>query len=717
MGSRAEPANEPSFRRSYLIDQGIPLVTLSDSAFRAGQFSLFVYAMDRMMQVQRAFGRSPEMKAKYDEQSARYRKALTDAAAPLELLADAFGRGRGLATMAGIGASVEPTPGTQMYRIAELVPGMPAGDAGIKVGDLLTAIDGVPTTGLAAEEVIRCLRGAAQATVTLTLLRDGQRQEVRLQRAPLYRLSSDRRADLTAALTGLRDLSAQNAKELRVEASRVIKDGDNSEPAAAFDDLQQSIRHFQAILRRARLDGLALVGRGLAGEPIVDDLFHRTLAAIAQADKATILALDRESEDLLKNNPGLSDLYKGLLDMAEIFVSTLDGADQKITRLSEAAADARAFAERAPAPGKTAQTLNAIEGRLNQWRAVLVTDAAKIEAMESSLPVYEDYVTMLADLGLAEESLLASEHAHERTLADLLKSHGDSAEPQLSFPSPQAGQQPLLSMETATPSTLEQIGGLVRDTGSTVLEYFQSNNEILIWVVQAPSQAVSVAPGVTVHLRRKRVMAEEVRKIASALRNAIENASHQEVSDNSATVSVPLRDLYNILIAPVADLLPKEADRPVIIVPHGILSFVPFAALARPSSDDPSRSDRYLIEDHALQYAPSLGVLRIVREAHRGTPLQSQPSLLAVVNPAFGTEPGGPSFKPLPYLEANVGQVTKFYDAAHTRLLKGKDAFPDAVVAAARSRDVILFLTHAVALEKTPYDFICRPGEQKPAGS
>jgi hypothetical protein len=59
MGSHAEPATDPSSRRGYLIDQGVPLFTLADSAFRSGQFTLFVYAIHRMMLMRRAFGHSP----------------------------------------------------------------------------------------------------------------------------------------------------------------------------------------------------------------------------------------------------------------------------------------------------------------------------------------------------------------------------------------------------------------------------------------------------------------------------------------------------------------------------------------------------------------------------------------------------------------------------------------------------------------------------------
>ncbi len=57
----------------------------------------------------------------------------------------------------------------------------------------------------------------------------------------------------------------------------------------------------------------------------------------------------------------------------------------------------------------------------------------------------------------------------------------------------------------------------------------------------------------------------------------------------------------NALISPVAGSLP--AGRPVIVVPDGLLSSVPFAALQSPDTG------RLMVEDHELQVAPSLALI------------------------------------------------------------------------------------------------------------
>jgi CHAT domain-containing protein/Tfp pilus assembly protein PilF len=66
-----------------------------------------------------------------------------------------------------------------------------------------------------------------------------------------------------------------------------------------------------------------------------------------------------------------------------------------------------------------------------------------------------------------------------------------------------------------------------------------------------------------------------------------------------------LEDLHKVLVAPTSDDL-AAASR-MIVVPHGVLNYLPFAALLDETTG------RYLAEDYALQLVPSAGVLSVVR--------------------------------------------------------------------------------------------------------
>src|SRR5262249_41538807 len=69
------------------------------------------------------------------------------------------------------------------------------------------------------------------------------------------------------------------------------------------------------------------------------------------------------------------------------------------------------------------------------------------------------------------------------------------------------------------------------------------------------------------------------------------------------------RDAHRPLIAPVAE---RIRDRALVIVPTGALCRLPFELLET-QEPGPSRPS-YLVQDHPLSYAPSLGVLRLNRQ-------------------------------------------------------------------------------------------------------
>ncbi len=85
-----------------------------------------------------------------------------------------------------------------------------------------------------------------------------------------------------------------------------------------------------------------------------------------------------------------------------------------------------------------------------------------------------------------------------------------------------------------------------------------------------------------------------------------------------------LKKLHQLLIEPIADLLPRDPEAPVIFIPDGELFFVPFAALQAPDG-------RYLIERHALSLAPSIQTLQLIANRRPRTP--SGPALV-VGNPS-----------------------------------------------------------------------------------
>lgn len=166
----------------------------------------------------------------------------------------------------------------------------------------------------------------------------------------------------------------------------------------------------------------------------------------------------------------------------------------------------------------------------------------------------------------------------------------------------------------------------------------------------------------------------------------------------------PARELYDTLLGPArAQLAGRDA---LLVVPDGPLWGLPFQALRTPAN-------RYVIEDAAVSYAPSLSVLREMRRA-RTAPRPPAESLLAVADPvsAGATPTTGPTrmgagFAPLPEARRQVGAIAPLYGRAASRVYVGAEATEARVKADAARCDVLHLATHGVLDDASPlYSYV-----------
>jgi C-terminal processing protease CtpA/Prc len=76
-------------------------------------------------------------------------------------------------SFAGVGMELAIVKGWPV--VQKPVPGGPADTAGVKVGDRVTTIDGVPTEGHTLGDIVMKLRGKPDSQVTLEVDRGGRR--------------------------------------------------------------------------------------------------------------------------------------------------------------------------------------------------------------------------------------------------------------------------------------------------------------------------------------------------------------------------------------------------------------------------------------------------------------------------------------------------------------------------------------------------------------
>jgi CHAT domain-containing protein/tetratricopeptide (TPR) repeat protein len=144
----------------------------------------------------------------------------------------------------------------------------------------------------------------------------------------------------------------------------------------------------------------------------------------------------------------------------------------------------------------------------------------------------------------------------------------------------------------------------------------------------------------------------------------------------------PLTDLYGILIKPVEKEL--AGKKHLVVVPHGMLHYLPFQALRSPEG-------KYLIESHTVSYLPSASVLKYAREKNRG----NHEDLLAVANPKT-------DLSPLPAAELEAREVSALFD--RKQVLLGPGATETKFKSEGPRYDMLLFSTHGEMIESAPLE-------------
>ena len=160
------------------------------------------------------------------------------------------------------------------------------------------------------------------------------------------------------------------------------------------------------------------------------------------------------------------------------------------------------------------------------------------------------------------------------------------------------------------PLTPEQARGIL-EKESAVLAYEMTSEHVFGFVVTANS----------FHAERLPCSLEPV---ARRVQNYVELIAQ---GDEAGTKAIGRR-IYLDLVAPLRNHISPRIRR-LILIPDGVLHYLPFEAL--PQGD----LDRYLVEDFAISYSPSLTVLAQLRNPRGGLDSPGRADLLVFASPEF----------------------------------------------------------------------------------
>ncbi|PZD74458.1 Internalin-A [Acaryochloris thomasi RCC1774] len=318
-------------------------------------------------------------------------------------------------------------------------------------------------------------------------------------------------------------------------------------------------------------------------------------------------------------------------------------------------------------PKAAANLLEAIE----IWESLRpgLSDEHQVALFETQAATYQHLQSALIAQGQDIAALEVSERSRARAFIELLASRFEA---QTTHPRP-----------PKAPLTVQELRDIARAQDSTLVEYSLLEDQLLIWVI-APSGAIQ--------LRTVDLTDQSLPDLIEATQEAIgikDRGGIAIVATNLSTDKTgtpPLRQLHQLLIEPIADLLPTDPEQHVVIIPHRELFLVPFPALQ--SDEGP------LILKHTLVSSPSIQLLAFTRE-QRKAPSGPGESLV-VGNPQMPSIQVGSRRQPLTPLPGAEQEAVAIATLLNTQALIGPAATETAVVQQMTTASTIHLATHGL---------------------
>jgi CHAT domain-containing protein len=327
-------------------------------------------------------------------------------------------------------------------------------------------------------------------------------------------------------------------------------------------------------------------------------------------------------------------------------------------------------------------------------------EEAKAAYFETQRDVFAAAVTLLTQLERHDEALIVAERARGGAVA---RPAGSGASPRLG-----------------------EIRERLRGRGATAIEYFSARDRLYVWLID---------PAGVVHATTVSVSARRIEELVAALRRELRadraalrwqedetGEAGSAMPPGTAAGSAPgaaalaalspraaageflaaearslSRELFELLILPVAAWLPADPEDPVFVVPHGVLHLVSFGLLV-------DGDGRFLAERHVLSYLPALGSLGPVLA---GSPpvTQGMRGMLAVGDPRMPVLPGRTAALPhLPAAGEEVTVLAALRGGPRVTTLRGAAASEAAIRRLAPGYRVLHFATHGIARDDRPLD-------------
>lgn len=341
-------------------------------------------------------------------------------------------------------------------------------------------------------------------------------------------------------------------------------------------------------------------------------------------------------------------------------------------------AEALAFAERA----KARVLLNVLQsGHINITKAMTSEEREQEHKLQSQLVLFNNQISRESASPRPDKARLSDLGTQlEKARLDLedYKTHLYAAHPELRA---QRGDARSLK--------LDETAGLLSGADGALLEYVVTDDRTHLFVI---TESIGKAEP-EVHVYTLEINRDNLAKQVAAFR--------QQLADRDLGFRASAAKLYGLLLRPAqADLRGKTN---LVIVPDDTLWDLPFQSLL-------TGPRRFLIEDAAISYAPSLTVLREMTKRKNHHTDTGPTTLLALGNPTVGKETveraslalRDEKLAPLPEAEQEVKALSQLYGPENSKVYVGPEAREDLVKKEAGRADILHFATHGTLNNASP---------------
>lgn len=311
-----------------------------------------------------------------------------------------------------------------------------------------------------------------------------------------------------------------------------------------------------------------------------------------------------------------------------------------------------------------AAELNVILDIFRFHRNKILEDQKRNSFFENKQDVYDLAINYEFNRQRFDAAFDYSEESRARALLDLQNSviniSFDNKQPEIKFSSNITEPLKLAQIQAEMPENVQ------------LVQYSVLNDKVLVWLITKQNLSVG----------KTEISADALQE---KIQTYVELLSKNTVSAEQKNISA---ELYSILIAPIKEKL--DSQKELFLIPDKWLIHLPFSTLY---------SDKYLIEDYKISYAPSANVFLFCTRRAKELGLDSAEQLLAIGNPTFNLS----KFRDLQILPAakqEVEEISNFYK--NPVVLTEKDATKERFRENLKKAEIIHFAGHYVVNESSP---------------